>query len=54
MGRYKVMYKRKGEKKWLTCRGNDWERIKYFSTRDKAKKYSSYLSSYKTKIVKVS
>jgi len=53
MARYKVMYKRKGEKKWLTCRNDDYSRIKYFSTRAKAKKYASYLSSFKTKVVKV-
>jgi len=54
MSRYKVMYKRKGEKKWLTCRNDDYSRIHYFSKRKKAEQYAKYLKSFKTKVVKVS
>jgi hypothetical protein len=49
---YKVMYKKKGDKKWLTCKGDNYSRNLYFKKRTSANKYAKYLTSFQKKVVK--
>jgi len=48
---YKVQFKKKGDKKWLTCKGDDWVRNKYFTSRSAAKKYAKHLTSFQKRVV---
>jgi len=48
---YKVMYKKKGDKKWLTCKTDDYSRNMYFKSRKDAKGYAKHLTSFQKKVV---
>lgn len=48
---YKVMFKKKGDKKWLTCKVDNYSRNLYFKNRIDAKKYASQLTSFQKKVV---
>jgi hypothetical protein len=48
---YKVQFKKKGGKKWFTCKGDDWVRNKYFTSRSAAKKYAKHLTSFQKRVV---
>ncbi|MBD3321806.1 MAG: hypothetical protein GF350_11985 [Chitinivibrionales bacterium] len=48
---YKVMFKRKGDNKWLTSKTDDYSRNQYFKSRSEAQKYANSLTSFQTKVV---
>lgn len=50
---YKIMFKKKGDKNWLTGKTDDtFSRTKYFKTKKAAQNYAKYLTRFQTKIVK--
>ena len=48
---YKVMFKKKGDKKWLTCKTDNYSRNIYFANRKKAQDYAKHLTSFQKKVV---
>jgi len=48
---YKVMFKKKGDKKWLTCKTDNYSRNMYFKSRKDAQDYAKYLTSFQKKVV---
>ena len=45
------MYKKRGDKKWLTCKTDNYSRNLYFNNRKDAANYAKHLTSFRTKVV---
>ena len=46
------MFKKKGDKKWLTCKTDNYSRNLYFKSRPGAVGYAKHLTSFQKKVVK--